>query len=364
MNGKVSLRIAIALVAASVLISPATLCAVVISMPPLADAHVRSGAEKKNFGNETQLELKTTLLGGMSEGYLMFPLPQQTAFAEKIALRVFAHLSDPGIAKVIVRSVPDTNWNEAGLTWRTRPAHKETLGILTVAGLSGAWYELDLTAYVKAEAQEGRRCMALALVPGDDSRNSVLIESRESQERQPTLVLTRELLAARISFCPANATPPEGYLADNGQAFGVREHGFTYGWNADISEFVRDRGESKYKKDKPVKTQDRRYDFLAYMDSDKMKSPAFWEMALPNGSYSVRIVAGDSTRYDSIFGINVEGVTAIDGIPDALHRWLEATVRVNVVDGRLTVAGTGTSSNNKLSFLEVTENESLFTQTK
>jgi hypothetical protein len=230
--------------------------------------------------------------------------------------------------------------------------------------LSGAWSAVDLTAHVKAEARLGKSCTTLALVPGDDSKNTVLIESRESQARQPALVFTRDLLAARISFCPAKSMPPEGHLADNGQAFGLRDNGLIYGWNVDNSEFVRDRGESKYKKDKPAKTQDRRYDFLAYMDSDKMKSPVFWEMAAPNGSYSVRVVAGDSTRYDSIFGISVEGVTAIDGIPDAQRRWLEATVRVNVVDGRLTVAGTRGSSNNKLSFIEVTEAESLFTQRK
>jgi hypothetical protein len=75
-------------------------------------------------------------------------------------------------------------------------------------------------------------------------------------------------------------------------------------------------------------------------------------------------VAGDSTKYDSIFGLAVEGVLAIDGVPDSQRRWLEGTVRVNVADGRLTVSGTPGSSNNKVSFLEITESQSLISQTK
>ena len=238
----------------------------------------------------------------------MFPLPAHASFAETIMLRVFAKLGEPSVAKVVVRSVAATNWNEINLTWRTRPTHKETVGALTVAGVSGAWYEVDLTAYAKTQLGEGKAMMVLALAPGDDSRNSVLIEARESQSMGPALVFRRKLVAARISFCPATAATPEGYFPDHGHVFGTRGNGFTYGWSSDNTEFVRDRAENKYKKDKPTKTPDRRYDFLAYMDNEKMQAPVSWELSVPNGSYNVRVVAGDSTKYDSIFGISVEGV--------------------------------------------------------
>jgi hypothetical protein len=339
-------------------------CGSVLSLPALADGYVRSGAEKKSFGSETQIELKTTLLGGASEGYFLFSVPQHASFAEKVVLRLFAQLTDPGASKLLVRSVGDTTWNEQGLTWRTRPGHKQELGTMTVAGLSGTWHELDVTAHVKAQALLGRSVIGLAVLPGDDSRNTVMVEARENPSRPPSLVFTRQPVSARISFCPAGSVPPEGYVADNGQLFGNRGRGEVFGWNTDISTFLRDRAEGKYRKDRPVKTLDRRYDFLAYMDNEKMESPAFWEMAVPNGSYDVHVVAGDSTKYDSIFGIAVEGVVAVDGVPDSKRRWLDGTVRVTVSDGRLTVGGTPTSSNNKLSFIEITENETLLGQTK
>jgi hypothetical protein len=361
MNGKYLQRAA--LLAAFLTAHPA-MAAVAVSVSAIGDTYVRSGAEKKNFDSEPQLELKTTLLGGTTEGYLLFPIPQHTPFAEKIVLRVFAQLEEPGSGKMLVRTVSDTSWHEEDLTWRTRPAHKDTVGTITLTGISGAWYELDVTAYCHAQSQQGKRALGFALVPADDSRNALLIQSRESRSRPPVLAFSRNLVSARISFCPSTKTPPDDCLADNGLAFGSRENGFTYGWNVDSSEFVRDRAESKYKKDKPQKGTDRRYDFLIYMDNEKMKSPIFWEMAVPNGAYNVHVVAGDSTKYDSIYGITVEDVAAVDGIPDSQHRWIEGTAKVIVTDGRLTIAGTKSSSNNKLCFIEVVETEDLLTQTK
>lgn len=361
MNGKHLWRAA--LVAACLFVNP-VVADVAVSVSAMGDAYVRSGAEKKSFGSEPQIELKTTLLGGTAEGYLLFPLPQHTSFAEKIVLRVFAQLEEPGSGKMLVRSVSDTSWHEEDLTWRTRPAHKDTIGTVTLTGISGAWYELDVTAYCHAQSQQGKRALAFALVPADDSRNALVIQSRESQARPPVLSFTRNLVSTCISFCPATKAAPEGCLADNGLAFGARDNGFTYGWNMDSAEFVRDRAESKYRKDKPQKGPDRRYDFLIYMDNEKMKSSISWEMAVPNGAYNVRVVAGDSTKYDSIYGIAVEDVTAVDGIPDSQRRWIEGTAKVIVTDGRLTVAGTKSSSNNKLCFIEVTETQDLLTQSK
>ena len=95
-----------------------------------------------------------------------------------------------------------------------------------------------------------------------------------------------------------------------------------------------------------------------------MKSPVSWELALPNGEYRVRIVAGDMQRYDSIFGLKAENVTIVDGVPDASKRWVEGSAPVTVNDGRLTIANTPNSSNNKICFIEVTEVETLLTQTK
>jgi hypothetical protein len=341
--------------------TPTADAAIVQTVTARADAYVRSAADKKSFGFETQLDLRMNAKDGASEGYVQFPLPQHAPFAEKVVLRIYAQLAEPGAAKVLVRSVAPSNWTELGLTWRTRPEHKETLGAANVVGLSGAWYEVDVTAYALEEAMLGREAVTFALVPGDESRNRVAVQAHESAQKKPELVFTRHPLSFRVSFIPTNAVPPLGYYADQGHAFSSHTNGFTYGWSADNRDFMRDRSKDKGVK---AKAPDRRYDFMAYMDYEKMKAPVSWELALPNGEYRVRIVAGDLQRYDSIFGISAENVTVVDGVPDANKRWLEGTANVTVSDGRLTIGNTTGSSNNKLCFIEVTEVETLLTQTK
>jgi hypothetical protein len=59
------------------------------------------------------------------------------------------------------------------------------------------------------------------------------------------------------------------------------------------------------------------------------------EPAVPNGSYSVRIVAGDASHIDSYYRINVESTLAIDQRPVNSSRWVDRTVTVTVSDGRL-----------------------------
>jgi len=71
-------------------------------------------------------------------------------------------------------------------------------------------------------------------------------------------------------------------------------------------------------------------------------SAAAWEYAVPNGTYSVTVSVGDaptsSSMYNSKHSIRVEGVTAIDRFQGtAKQEYQLATVKVNVIDGRLTV---------------------------
>jgi len=216
---------------------------------------------------------------------------------------------------------------------------------------------------VVTEAMAGRNNVTLALVPGEQSKNRTIIHSRENALKKPELVFSRQPLSVKISFLPAKVNPPNGYLADNGEVFGPHTNGFAYGWSEDIREQMRDRNEARYKKDKdPAIKMDRRYDFMAYMDNDKMKSPVTWEMGLPNGSYKVRVVAGDATKYDSIYGLTAEQMVVVNGVPDTGHRWIEGTVTVNLADGRLSIGHTPIASNNKLCFIEITEVENLLAQ--
>ena len=97
---------------------------------------------------------------------------------------------------------------------------------------------------------------------------------------------------------------PSDYLPDGGAVYGDRGNGYIYGWNADNSANARDR-------DAP-NSPDQRYDTFTHMQ--KPSNPnASWEIAVPNGTYTVRVVAGGPTGYSdaTTFKINVENVLAL-----------------------------------------------------
>jgi glucose/arabinose dehydrogenase len=148
----------------------------------------------------------------------------------------------------------------------------------------------------------------------------------------------------RINFQPASAPLPAGFLPDAGLPFGNRGNGQSYGWAADNSALTRDRNAAG--------SPDQAYDTLTHLQ----KSPnpdARWELAVANGTYVVRVVAGDAAYFDSVFRIAVEGVLTVSGTATSAARWVEGTATVTVTDGRLTIGNAAGASNNKLCFVEV-----------
>jgi hypothetical protein len=132
---------------------------------------------------------------------------------------------------------------------------------------------------------------------------------------------------------------PPGSLPDTGEVFGPRGNGYTYGWNAPNFHAV----------DRNL-VSDQRYDTLNFMQQDGWFT---WEILVPNGQYTVHLVAGDPCCTDSRYRIRVEELMAIRGEPDEGQHWLEAIVLVMVTDGRLTVSNGFTAQNNRVNFIEI-----------
>ncbi len=146
----------------------------------------------------------------------------------------------------------------------------------------------------------------------------------------------------KINFQPSGAAVPSGYLADTGPVYGSRGNGYSYGWNTSNTANTRDRNSAR--------SADQRYDTFNHMQKGGTRT---WEIAVPNGTYTVFVVAGDATAYDSVYRINVEGVLTVSGTPTSATRWISGTKTVTVSDGRLTVSnGTG-GSNNKICFIDI-----------
>jgi hypothetical protein len=139
---------------------------------------------------------------------------------------------------------------------------------------------------------------------------------------------------------------PVGYLADTGRVFALRANGYRYGWNADVSSTARDRNATN--------SPDQLHDTVIQMQNPVAPN-ALWELAVPDGTYQVRVVAGDPTRTNSVYKIDAEGVLAIDGTPTPGNFWFDNTVVVTVTDGRLTITSAAGAQNNRINFVEITE---------
>ncbi|WP_436499757.1 Ig-like domain-containing protein [Actinokineospora sp. HUAS TT18] len=166
---------------------------------------------------------------------------------------------------------------------------------------------------------------------------------------------------ARIDFGDQAATPPAGYLSDYGQAFGTRSgpnqgSGLQYGWVGvgtatplDMVGNGRNRGTGS--------EPDQRLATLMHMQlpagSPGVQAPGSWEIAVPNGVYTVTVAVGDPQHFNSVHAIQVEDQNAITAFtPSTAVRYSTATVNVGVYDGRLTISP-AQGTNTKLSYVTI-----------
>jgi N-acetylneuraminic acid mutarotase len=147
--------------------------------------------------------------------------------------------------------------------------------------------------------------------------------------------------AAKVVFQPAHTPVPDSYAADSGHVFGDRG-GMSYGWDFDNRANVRDRDGDD--------SDDHPYDTFNHTQRYGVRT---WEVAVPNGDYAVRVVAGDPVATNSVYGFDVEGLPVVSGRPGKSVRFFEGRRTITVADGRLTVSNSAGSKNNKLAVVEI-----------
>jgi len=150
--------------------------------------------------------------------------------------------------------------------------------------------------------------------------------------------------SAKINFQPAGSPKPARHQVDSGSVFAARGGGWSFGWRRDNARASRDRNH--------VRSPDQRWDTHLRMQ-DASSPSAVWEIAVPDGWYSVRIVAGDPRYFDGRMRIGAEGVLAIDFTPTSAQPWQDRTVLTRVRDGRLTLHALAGAAMNKLCFVEI-----------
>ena len=142
----------------------------------------------------------------------------------------------------------------------------------------------------------------------------------------------------KINFLPKRAINYSGYLRDSGEAFGPKSKGLIYGWSHDMEKFYRDRNHKLSK--------DQRYDTFAFMIKRK------WEIQLPNGKYSFRMVTGDPNKPGTLVHLNVEG-KPVKGRTSQSRRWIDKEFDVTVRDGRLTLVDLNPKNSGLINFLVI-----------
>jgi hypothetical protein len=164
----------------------------------------------------------------------------------------------------------------------------------------------------------------------------------QSAVSKPVGILVGKVIS--VNFQATTAEVPPGYLPDYGDIFADRGNGYNYGWDDDNTANARDRNNAL--------SPDERYDTFNHWQKP-LPAGRVWEIELPNGRYSVHAVVGEPSNQDSVYDLQVEGVTIAKGTPDAIIRFFEGTGTVTVTDGRLSLSNGPTAANNKVCFVDI-----------
>lgn len=231
------------------------------------------------------------------------------------------------------------------LSWQDRSSNEAGFRIERKTGSSGSWAQVaSVAANVQTYASTGLSASTqyfFRVRAYNKAGNSSYSNEVSAATAGATAMAVQPI---RVNFQPSGAPTVAGYLVDSGSVFGTRGNGWSYGWNAG-NDTTRDRNAAN--------ALDQLHDTLIHLQSG---GSFIWEIALPNGIYSVRLVAGDPSNYNSDYRIAVEGAVIVAGVPSSSQRWVDGVGVVTVADGRLTVANASGSVNNKLCFIEIMPN--------
>ncbi len=172
---------------------------------------------------------------------------------------------------------------------------------------------------------------------------NVVVTSSAATRVNVVLQPVSSRFAAKINFQPLSAPVPTGFVVDTGTVYGSRGSSFTYGWETTLSA-------ANVVERRAGRSQDPRYDTFVQMQAGGSHA---WEIAVPNGPYSVLIGAGDPSFANGFYQIAAENVVLINGSPPAADQWLEGVGTVVVTDGRLTLSSGPGAISNRIDFVEI-----------
>ena len=183
----------------------------------------------------------------------------------------------------------------------------------------------------------GRQRLRLVVANGGDNINYDHADWADAR------LIANATPLARVNFTNATGDAVGGYVPDTGAVFGPRAGGLSYGWGADNTANARDYDAGN--------SPDERYDSLNHLQRNGRDD--VWEVAVPDGTYLIRLAGGDPGLRGDVIRLEAEGVLVASGTTTLVNNWIEGRALVRVADGRLTVRSGAGAVNNKINFIEI-----------
>lgn len=141
----------------------------------------------------------------------------------------------------------------------------------------------------------------------------------------------------QFNFTGLESDDVDGYINDFGEVFNTNAG---FGWDRDLTESHRRRNAIE---------GDARDTFLF------TREYAFWEIVVPRGVYQVTVCVGDSGHPQQDQRVTVEEKVLVDDVSTLTGRFHEATAKIAVVDGLLTIelGKKGRTANTCLNWIQV-----------
>lgn len=172
-----------------------------VTLLPVADAFVRSGSYAAiNYGSDSSLVVKgSTSSAYVRSSYLKFSLSNVSSVSSA-KLRIYGRNTDNNtIVNISSFGVDNDTWTESGITSNNAPA--ASTAVLSAAGVndSAAYYEFDVTNYVKMQVA-GDKVVSILIKDAANQDKNIVFNSRSNSYNQPQLVIVS---AANDTISPA-----------------------------------------------------------------------------------------------------------------------------------------------------------------
>ncbi|GGB81425.1 hypothetical protein GCM10011325_06110 [Dyadobacter sediminis] len=230
------------------------------------------------------------------------------------------------------------------------------------------------TAQIRSDIEPGYyQALVTCSAQGYESA-TLLIDLHVVETLQPAPVY--------VNFQDPKTIPPLGYIRDSGQPFGTRSGlnqgaELEYGWKKRSDGSLLDISANGRNRNTP---EDVLLATLMHMQANDLpntwngvRTEAYWEMKLPDGTYDVSVSVGDGdvSTTPEAHSIIVEGISFINqfvpnGKKGTISRFKTVAARVKVADGLLTIQADG-GTNTKIcsvSIVPVSIDPYLFWATK